>query len=270
MANQDLLARTGRSRTALEEGIEEKEENEKIKSNSDLVNNQSSDTILFTYLYSSPLVCNSIFDLRPIHFIEEKDMLTQELTRIANGVVFNSMPATNKNLKRIVDEGCRCLHLSGHGVKIEEESCLVLEHEEGSANLLTSEQLNTLIHAGNSSMKLDLVFLSACKSSALGEIFVRAGVKHVVTVTHDGEVQDSVARKFACEFYHWLFAPQANKKTVRESFDIAIQRIATDMDFRTQSSRLLLKDNYYLRMKNMMIIYFIIELNVILWIFLLL
>ncbi len=56
------------------------------------------------------------------------------------------------------------------------------------------------------------------------QVFVDAGVPHVVAVCDYSFVRDSIARSFSSEFYYNLLVLG---HTIQESFDVATQRIAT-------------------------------------------
>jgi len=50
-------------------------------------------------------------------------------------------------------------------------------------------------------VKLDLVFVAACKSEFVGRIFQRAGARHVICVREGAEVLDTSALIFTKTFY---------------------------------------------------------------------
>ena len=61
---------------------------------------------------------------------------------------------------------------------------------------------------------LDLVFLAACHSERIGEVFVNSGVKHVICIKQQQEVLDEAALTFTKFFYKALM----NRTTVCDAF----------------------------------------------------
>lgn len=74
--------------------------------------------------------------------------------------------------------GCKALHFSCHGIP--EGLCF----EDGRLGLqrVWVEQLKALLKKGR--LSLQFVFVSACYSRAIGDVFVEAGVPHVVCVNN--------------------------------------------------------------------------------------
>jgi len=60
------------------------------------------------------------------------------------------------------------------------EDCLVLENEDGSGQLISSQKLKMILDVCNS--KLDVVFLSSWYSENQAEVFLNAGAQHVVCI----------------------------------------------------------------------------------------
>lgn len=54
--------------------------------------------------------------------------------------------------------------------------------------------------------QIDLIFLAACDSQIIGEVFQSAGVQHVVCVESKRYVLDEVAIKFTHTFYKEVFS----------------------------------------------------------------
>ena len=65
-----------------------------------------------------------------------------------------------------------------------------------------------------------LVFVSACFSESVADVFVSAGVPHVVAVSRSTKVLDHKAQDFAHSFYTALLRGD----TVRQAFDIGRAR----------------------------------------------
>lgn len=67
---------------------------------------------------------------------------------------------------------------------------LCFEDGKASLQVIGVPRLRELLGAGG--LSLDFVFVSACYSRAIGEAFVRAGVKHVVCVKVESQVMVSL------------------------------------------------------------------------------
>ena len=63
-------------------------------------------------------------------------------------------------------------------------------------------------------MNLDVVFLAACHSELIGDMFIKSGVKHVVCIKQKDEVLDAAALTFTKFFYKDLM----EQKTVCDAF----------------------------------------------------
>ncbi|KAG7402202.1 hypothetical protein PHYBOEH_005765 [Phytophthora boehmeriae] len=72
---------------------------------------------------------------------------------------------------------------------------------------------------------LKLVFVSSCDSKDIGEVFIQAGVAHVVCVRSEGKVLDESSAMFSYSFYHAALTG----KTVQQSFEIARVRVSAEM-----------------------------------------
>ncbi|GLD95176.1 hypothetical protein PINS_up003801 [Pythium insidiosum] len=72
---------------------------------------------------------------------------------------------------------------------------------------------------------LKLVFVSSCHSREVGEVFVQAGVQHVVCVRSGDKILDDASAHFSASFYHALLAG----KTIHQAFDTARVRVAADL-----------------------------------------
>lgn len=54
-------------------------------------------------------------------------------------------------------------------------------------------------------VKLDLVFVAACKSQFVGQMFQKLGVKHVICVKENAEILDDAVLNFTSRFYNNIF-----------------------------------------------------------------
>ena len=92
---------------------------------------------------------------------------------------------------------------------------LLFENKSGEGDLVKSSKLETFIKRKIPS--LDLVFLAACNSEFIGNIFKSCGAKHVVCVKSDRYVLDEAAIAFTKTFYQKLI----NQTTICQAFEYA-------------------------------------------------
>ena len=59
----------------------------------------------------------------------------------------------------------------------------------------------------------------SCHSEYIGEMFIKAGVDHVIWVGREYEIKDSACVKFAKTFYKSLF--DMSSKTIWDAFELA-------------------------------------------------
>lgn len=88
-----------------------------------------------------------------------------------------------------------------------------------------SSSSRSAIDARGISGTLKLVFVSSCHSKAIGEVFIQAGVAHVVCVRCDDKVLDESSSMFSHSFYHAALTG----KTVHQAFEIARVRVSAEM-----------------------------------------
>ncbi|OWZ23127.1 hypothetical protein PHMEG_0002051 [Phytophthora megakarya] len=92
-----------------------------------------------------------------------------------------------------------------------------------SASQISSSRSNDGRPAINGTLKL--VFVSSCDSRDIGEVFIRAGVAHVVCVRSEGRVLDESSAMFSYSFYHAALTG----KTIQQAFEIARVRVSAEM-----------------------------------------
>ena len=110
----------------------------------------------------------------------------------------------------------KVLHISCHGIRNNEQTIgldykayrndgdfLLLERENGEGELVSAKQLRKLIKLYT--VKLDLVFVAACKSEFVGRIFQQAGARHIICVKENAEVLDKAVLVFTRKFYKNMF-----------------------------------------------------------------
>ncbi|KAH9112734.1 hypothetical protein AeMF1_012986 [Aphanomyces euteiches] len=131
-------------------------------------------------------------------------------------------------LRKVLDRNATVLHFSGHGggVGAGQQDVLVFEdcNSTGLGHVIDSATLQSILCGGLPSPSLKLVFVSSCHSRQVGEVFLRAGVQHVVCVKQNEKILDETSIIFAHAFYHALL----HGKPVPQSFSIAQSRVRAD------------------------------------------
>ena len=79
----------------------------------------------------------------------------------------------------------------------------MFEKLSGEGEMVKAVKLNSLIK--HEMPNIDVVFLAACNSEFLGNIFRECGVKHVICVRYNRYVLDDAAILFTKTFYYKLF-----------------------------------------------------------------
>ena len=74
-------------------------------------------------------------------------------------------------------------------------------------------------------MKTKLVFLAACDSQKIGEIFLDCGIEHVICIKQGRSVLDEAAIKFTKSFYNAVF----DGYTFCEAFNSALNATPFNM-----------------------------------------
>jgi len=155
----------------------------------------------------------------PLPYNVERDAIIQVFKEVQrdNNVSFGF--ATTDAVRSAVTMGCRALHISGHG----HQTAVWFEDGLAGLQLVDKDSLIKLLSAGNAPIP-DFVFISACYSESTAEAFLDLGVKHVVCVKVDVQIQDSLAVVFTRAFYLALLSGQ---HTIKNAFDIGIQALST-------------------------------------------
>jgi hypothetical protein len=155
---------------------------------------------------------------KPLPYNVERDAIIQVFKEVHrdNNVSFGF--ATTDTIRTAVTMGCRALHISGHG----HPDFIWFEDGLAGLQMVSKDSLRNLLSAGNASIP-DFVFISACHSESTAAAFVELGVKHVVCVKVDMQIQDSLAVVFTRAFYLALLSGN----TVKQAFDIGKEAVST-------------------------------------------
>lgn len=114
----------------------------------------------------------------------------------------------------------RFLHISCHGAKckIEDKYYLAFENTDKMCLLdrLTEDRLKKLLGNGEEH-SVQVVFVSACHSQKLGELFKRVGVPVVIAINQLTPVLDDVCRLFATMFYSHMITGSSPYRAFEEA-----------------------------------------------------
>lgn len=114
--------------------------------------------------------------------------------------------------------------LAGDAVE-DDESELPLRAVGSGTHQRSLSSASSSLSSRSVSHTLKLVFVSSCHSKAIGEVFIQAGVAHVVCVRCDDQVLDEASSMFAHSFYHAALSG----KSVHQAFEIARVRVSAEM-----------------------------------------
>lgn len=128
------------------------------------------------------------------------------------------------NFTEILSKRPKALHLSCHGVSETKGSLgtndyLVFEKLGGEGEFIEKKKIGEILL--KNSAQLELVFVAACMSRNVGEMFLKNGVKHVICIDHEKTIQDESILQFTNRFYKMIFSG----RNICEAFDQAKQEV---------------------------------------------
>lgn len=134
--------------------------------------------------------CNKIYET-----LERKEM------RIHLGIEI----ASRENLVKVLSSNPVILHILCHGEydKQKGKFFLCFENSNGELDPIFAEDLKDILGRVNTDIKL--VFVNACHSEPVARVFTDAGIPCVIAVQSQLQIADAIARKFAQEFYNFIF-----------------------------------------------------------------
>ena len=123
-----------------------------------------------------------------LKFQEEKKAIIEAIKSSGNKVKFRQSVATKDKFIEMIRKRPGCLHISCHGfdqtersmklVQEEDMRNLLFETENGDGRLISQRELNKILKQAIT--KIKLVFVAACMSQFVGEIFQQCDVPHVI------------------------------------------------------------------------------------------
>lgn len=206
------------------------------------------DKLHLAVLYSSPLGYEEadgkggtkFKSLQELSFEKDIEQIKKSLEGSNSKVNYSINIGTPMNFISALSKNPYIMHFIGHGIKTshfyKKEDYLVLENDDGSGQLVSSTKLKMIIDVCNA--KLDTAFLSSCYSESESDVFLRAGVNHVICIQRDKKVTDAACIQFSSAFYTALFS---EGKSPCESFNIAQQTLSIMQNLEGQSALFLLK-----------------------------
>ena len=126
--------------------------------------------------------------------------------------------ASRENLIKVLSRNPVILHILCHGEydKTRKKFYLCFENAQGELDPFYADDLRTILSKCETNIKL--VFVNACHSEPVASVFAEAGVPCVIAVQSQLQITDFIARKFANEFYHFIF----DGHTIGDSFEKAL------------------------------------------------
>jgi len=149
-------------------------------------------------LYASPL------DQTPINVHREVEALEEALADSGSRFRLKVGVATAGSLTKLLtlarSRKGLVLHLSAHAIERHGRLGIVLEDGKAASHILWRENLEEILGVRERGLKnISVLFLSACSSEALAQIFVECGCRHVIATRE--KVHDTAARHFAQHLY---------------------------------------------------------------------
>ena len=192
----------------------------------------------FSFMYSHPIVKEVNSKIKacsedPIDYESEINYLHNIFYESNKNIKVRFEVATMKNLSDIIRKKPKILHISCHGAykeyKDESRFFLYFEESDGKLEEMDVQKLSRLLKSSaEEKSQIDLVFVSACHSEAVADVFTQAKVPAVICVHSQTKVLDKAAQEFATEFYKSLM----DGKDIKFSFDHAQNYIFAHLDRR--------------------------------------
>lgn len=172
------------------------------------------------HLVSAPLCISAADDhvavepLEILNYREERQKILTAMTTTGKRLRWRQEFARASDAVELLAATCDVLHFTGHG----RPDRVIFEEDSGRAKDVDREQLAALLQ---NMVPPKLVFVSACYSESVADVFIGAGIRHVIAVNKAEAVLDAVALDFAETFYKMLITGD----TVLRSFNLAKARV---------------------------------------------
>ena len=189
----------------------------------------------FGILYSEPLVTydrnnqkasgivNGPRDHQPVDFIGECNMILNTVKELNNNLSLILKCLTTDSLLKLINARPKILHLICHGDIDAPTGEYYLECENHRAELLPlgSLKLKELLRNNENISKIKLLFINACHSQQIAQLFLDLGVECVVSIQKDSRIVDHISKDFA----QYFFSSLLNGTDIEYAFNKAIQLV---------------------------------------------
>ncbi|KAL4445633.1 hypothetical protein ABPG74_006184 [Tetrahymena malaccensis] len=158
-------------------------------------------------LYSDPLV-EMKRTIQPyqqsVSYQKEIVDLKQELQSISKQIKIKIANLTIDNLQKVcMHNKPTILHIICHGQIDNKDKYLHFENSDYSLQKINPDDLRKILtHLEDKKPKL--VFVNACNSAIVSDVFREAGIPFVVSVDQNHSILDEVAQKFSKHFYRYI------------------------------------------------------------------
>jgi hypothetical protein len=170
----------------------------------------------------------------------DEEIIENILRNSGYAITFQSFVATVENLTTsqfLEFPPPEIIHFTGHG---DPGGAVVVENMKGEGVYLNSHDLKTILKISKTGRTTQFVFVAACYSEQTGNVFVDAGIPHVVAVKQLTKVSNSSARLFTDTFYRLLII---SKLSVKEAFEGAATRVRLESNGIKSNEFILLPEN---------------------------
>ena len=200
---------------------------------------QTNKTHLVFY-YASPLkppqTSKSKSELPRLNFTSEYNGIQKALRNTEKWVKYKKKVATAASIAEMIEENPSVLHFSGHGAKVHSDlKCnsdfvgggngdyLVIEDKFWGGQELNQRNLKNLLET--TEIKIEIAVVLSCHSEYIGQIFLKAGIQHVICVGREYKIDDGACIAFAGCFYSRLFSGDGS--TICNAFEMAKANVKT-------------------------------------------
>lgn len=176
-------------------------------------------------LYANPIVfvdpCKKILPKKNdlIDYETELEQFTNIFEKVKKEIRVRIEIANLENIIEVIRKKPKILHLTCHGSfqieNNEEVFALNLEDQLGKLYKYSINDFKQLFHIPLSKQEpVDIIFLSACHSESIANVFLETQAKCVICVNAKTKILDETAQNFAKKFYQNLL----EGKTIQDAF----------------------------------------------------
>ena len=183
-------------------------------------NREKAKIIDIAVMYSEPLVeevaKKKISSGDPVDFEDECNKILDALKNKQKHIEAIFEIATYDNLVDVISKKPVILHITCHGEYNSKKGKFYLSFEQNAELFkLYSSNLKDILEKVEAKMKI--VFVNACHSEEVANVFHEAMVPCVIAIQSELKIQDEVSQKFAEIFYNKIF----DGESIKDAFSIA-------------------------------------------------